>query len=573
MLRITHQVLSALGPLHECGVLHGGIKPSNLFLGGQDRVLLGDPSLPIQGIGVALDRLSYDFRYAPPEMFRGSATLEPNADFYALGCVLYELLCGQPPFSSDNHYELIIKHAREPVPHLRCRGNAAKPGLDSLLQRLLMKSPAERFRSVQEALQAVAAARQELRPRPLRGGHGPQGPPDWMSGQQSPGPEPDVPDPSLPLLRDASVVTYEGQQSLIAFVGYSLDPNAATMTLEHRGDVTIAPAATPPAPPVPQRVGNYTILGTLGRRGLGVVYEARHHILQRVVALKMVVAAQHADPSTLSRFQLEAQAVAQLQHPNIVQIFDIGYQDGLPYLALEYVDGGSLARQLRDRSFSAHQAAELLQPVARAIHYAHERGIVHRDLKPSNLLLTADGIPKITDFGLAKLLTGGPDQTRSGEILGTPAYMAPEQASGEAHRVGPGADIYALGAILYELLTARPPFRGDTAFDTVEQVRTLEPVPPRRLRAEVPRDLETICLKCLDKEPARRYPSAEALAEDLGRFLAGEPITARASCAWERAVKWVKRNPAVAALYAIAAATSLASAAGLFSYLLHWMKP
>jgi tetratricopeptide (TPR) repeat protein len=309
-------------------------------------------------------------------------------------------------------------------------------------------------------------------------------------------------------------------------------------------------ATKPSADKQPVRMAGYVILKVLGRGGMGVVYLARQTQLNRLVALKVVMAGAHAGPLQLARFQTEAEAVASLQHPHIVQIYEVGKHDGLPYFSLEYVDGGSLEKKLGGKPLPAREAAQLAQTLARAMSYAHEHGIMHRDLKPANVLLTKDGVPKITDFGLAKRLDAedAASHTRTGTIMGTPSYMAPEQARGESRDITPVADVYALGAIIYELLTGRPPFQGATILDTLEQVRSQEPVPPRRLQPKVPRDLETICLKCLQKEPAKRYASAEALAEDLRRFLAEEPILARPVGAPERVWRWCRKNPRTAIL-------------------------
>jgi WD40 repeat protein len=305
-------------------------------------------------------------------------------------------------------------------------------------------------------------------------------------------------------------------------------------------------------------VAGYEMLGLLGRGGMGVVYKARHLALKRTVALKMILAGGHAGEHERARFRAEAEAVARLQHPGIVQIHEVGEHDGHPFCALEFIDGGSLAQKLDGNSLPAREAARLVEALARAMHLAHSRNVVHRDLKPANVLLTADGTPKVTDFGLARQLDSDSGQTQTGAVMGTPSYMAPEQASGRTHEAGPAADVYALGAILYECLTGQPPFKGATLLETLEQVRTREPVPPSRLQAKMPQDLETICLKCLSKEPEKRYSSAESLAEDLRRYLAGEPIAARPVSSWERARKWAYRHPAVAALWMVGAVTAAA---------------
>jgi hypothetical protein len=309
----------------------------------------------------------------------------------------------------------------------------------------------------------------------------------------------------------------------------------------------------------------YEILEELGRGGMGVVYQAWQERLQRLVALKMLLGGTLAGPEERARFRTEAEAVARLEHPHIVHIHEMGEQAGQPYFALEYVDGQSLGRKMAGTPLAARAAAELVETLARAIHYAHLRGVVHRDLTPNNILLTADGKPKITDFGLAKLMVGGgPGQTRTGALLGTPSYMAPEQAGGKTREATAAVDVYALGAILYEALTGRPPFKAETPLETLRQVLADEPVPPRRLRPRLPRDLETVCLKCLQKSPARRHASAEALAEDLRRFLTGEPIRARPVGTLERALKWVHRRPAMAGLLGvIALAVMILLAAGV----------
>jgi predicted negative regulator of RcsB-dependent stress response len=302
--------------------------------------------------------------------------------------------------------------------------------------------------------------------------------------------------------------------------------------------------------PLPEHpdIPGYEILGTLGRGAMGVVYQARQTALKRVVALKMVLSGDRATREDVARFRREAEAVARFQHPNIVPIYEVGTCDGRPFFSMEFLPGGTLAARLRDRLPEPMAAASLIETLARAMHATHGRGVIHRDLKPANVLLAADGTPKITDFGLAKRLDDDAGQTRSGAIMGTPSYMAPEQAAGEAARVTALADVYALGAVLYECLTGRPPFKAATVHETLRQVVEEEPVPPRVLNRAVPRDLDTICLKCLRKGPGQRYASAAELADDLRRFQAREPIRARPVGAGEKLLKWARRRPAVTAL-------------------------
>ena len=274
-------------------------------------------------------------------------------------------------------------------------------------------------------------------------------------------------------------------------------------------------------------IPGYELLEKLGEGGMGVVYLARQTGLNRMVAVKMIRGGQQARPEHFARFRLEAEAVAQLRHPHIIQIYEIGSVEDLPFVSLELLEGGSLADRLDGTPQPGRQAAALLITLAGAIQAAHDAGIVHRDLKPANVLFTDEGLPKITDFGLAKRMESDSRQTETGQIMGSPSYMAPEQARGHTKEVGPAADIYALGAILYELLTGRPPFKGETPIETVRQVIDDEVVLPSRLVPRIAADLETICLKCLDKDPSRRYHSAAALADDLERYHNGETILAR----------------------------------------------
>jgi tetratricopeptide (TPR) repeat protein/tRNA A-37 threonylcarbamoyl transferase component Bud32 len=315
--------------------------------------------------------------------------------------------------------------------------------------------------------------------------------------------------------------------------------------------------------PMPDAVAGYEILGVLGRGGMGVVYKARQRGLNRLAALKMILAGGHASEEELIRFRTEAEAVARIQHPNIVQIYEIGDEGGLPYFSLEFVDGGSLADQIKGVPQAPRKAAQLVHILAGAVDCAHRAGVIHRDLKPANILMTHDGAPKITDFGLAKRLEGQVGQTHNGSILGTPGYMSPEQAEGRNEDVGRLADVYSLGVILYELLTGRIPFRGPTVLETLELIRTCEPVAPSELQPAIPRDLETICLKCLQKDRRNRYENAGALAEDLRRFVNHEPILARPVSGVERAWRWCRRNPRLAIMGAAMALVVIAWAVSM----------
>ena len=325
-------------------------------------------------------------------------------------------------------------------------------------------------------------------------------------------------------------------------------------TQAHRADepTLISGSDHRPAPPLGTKVryfGDYELLEEIARGGMGVVYKARQVSMNRVVALKMILAGELASEADIRRFHTEAEAAANLQHPHIVAIHEVGEYEGQHYFSMDYVEGRSLSDLIADGPVPADKAAAYVQAVASAVHYAHQHDILHRDLKPPNVLVDRSDRPRITDFGLAKRIEGDSDLTVSGTVLGTPGYMAPEQAAGKGGEVGVTSDVYSTGAILYELLTGRPPFRGDTAMETLVQVLETEPEPPRRLNREVPRDLETICLKCMAREPRQRYESAQALADDLGRYLQGEAILARPLGVIGRLVRWARRQPALATVW------------------------
>jgi predicted Ser/Thr protein kinase len=365
------------------------------------------------------------------------------------------------------------------------------------------------------------------------------------------------------LCRDCPGLLDELEARLRAIVGM----NAALGIGEPPPGIAVAPTQVLEKPPivpnVPQHedwptIPQYEILEELGRGGMGVVFKAHQTALGRIVALKTILSQAMIREESRQRFAQEARAMALLQHPNIVQIYEIGQQGKQPFFAMEYVDGDDLSVGLAEKPLPPRKAAELVAVLARAIHAAHELGVIHRDLKPTNILLSADGTPKICDFGLAKHLENPASFTQTGLVMGTPSYMAPEQVLGECDALGPPVDIYALGAVLYEALTGRAPFLADNAVDTVQLVVNQEPIPPRQWQPKTPRDLETICLKCLSKEPSRRYATAMDLAEDLQRFLADEPIHARPVGAVERSWRWCRAHPSLAALMGVAAVAVLA---------------
>ena len=349
-------------------------------------------------------------------------------------------------------------------------------------------------------------------------------------------------------------------------------PAEPTATRLLSGDSSVDPALSETTPDVSrsstridtsvgESFGDYLILGTIARGGMGVVFRARQTRLNRLVALKMILSSHLATQDDIQRFHAEAEAVAKLDHPGIVPIYEVGEVNGQHYFSMGLVEGGSLAALIKDRPIEPRRAAQLTKSIAEAMQYAHSRNIVHRDLKPANILLDADGQPRIADFGLAKNIEQDSGLTASGQVMGTPAYMSPEQAAGWNDQVGPLADLYSIGAILYCLITGLPPFRGKNSVETLIHVIKDEPVSPRQLNPKVDADLATITLKCLSKDPIRRYGSAGELADELSRYLSGMPIQARVASQSERIWRWCRRNPIVAALTGTSALLLIATAA------------
>ena len=306
--------------------------------------------------------------------------------------------------------------------------------------------------------------------------------------------------------------------------------------------------------------GDYELLEEIGRGGQGVVYRAHQKSLNRTVALKVLGLGPWTTETHLKRFRREAEAAASLQHPGIVPIYEVGERDGQCYFSMKFVEGGQLDEVVRRAPISIRQAAELIAKVARTVHYAHEHGILHRDIKPGNILLDTKGEPQLTDFGLARLVEAESTVTRTMEVMGTPSYMAPEQAAGETQNSANATDVYGLGAVLYQLLTGHPPFAGGTTYETIKLLLETEPRQPRLLNPKIDRDLNIICLKCLEKDPKRRYSSALALAEDLEHWLRHEPIRAHRTGIFTRGRKWVRRKPAIAAVITLSLALAVAIA-------------
>src|SRR6202040_687619 len=355
---------------------------------------------------------------------------------------------------------------------------------------------------------------------------------------------------------------FETGLDLLARPSVGTGDDCAIIENVESSDANAAPHVrkAPRPPKTLAEFGNYELLEEIGRGGQGVVYRARQKSLNRTVALKVIGLGHWATEAHLKRFRLEAEAAASLEHPGIVPIHEVGERDGSCYFSMKFVEGGQLDEVARREPIPIRRAAELITKVARTVHYAHEHGILHRDIKPGNILLDQKGEPHLTDFGLARLVESESTVTRTLEVMGTPSYMAPEQAVGNNAAVGTVSDVYGLGAVLYQLLTGHPPFAGGTTYETIKLLLDTEPQQPRLLNPKIDRDLSTICLKCLEKNPKRRYSSALALAEDLEHWLKHEPIVARHTGIFARGGKWVRRNPTSALL--AASLIALAAAAG-----------
>jgi serine/threonine protein kinase len=513
--KILRQIGEALVPLHREGIVHAGIKPSNLFLTRDNTLIVGDPSLALPTTGLDLPRLVYDYRYTPPELF-GNGSLSVAADFYSLGCVAYELVHGQPPFVRESPWQLIACHERDAIPHLQ-QGTPAEQKFHTFLERLLAKKPSERFGDLTAFLFALADVEQAQRqisvlaepsePKAETSGHLTLG-----EGIISPAYAAYV--DSVRLMREQSLMEFEGRDSIVP--------------LSHMGGPsveTVYPDREVINTNLEPKIPGYDVIRLLGQGGMGKVYLARQQVLDRMVAIKTIRT--RSNEQSLARFLQEGRVIARLQHPNILSIHDMGHVEGQPYLVLEYCDGSSLAARMNEAPLSIEEAVSLVATLADAVAYAHSQQIIHRDLKPGNVLFTGEGVPKITDFGLARLAAQEAGITAVGMIMGTPAYMSPEQARGNPRELGPASDIWSLGAMLYELLTGVVPFRAPSMMEIVVRVMNAEPESLRRFRPEISRELERIVQQCLAKNPSERYSSAQDLAHALRNSAQGRSSGSR----------------------------------------------
>lgn len=501
---LISQAATGLGVAHEIGYVHGNLKPDKLILAGQD----GErPIVKILGLGFAslskrksaMQADMAQFQFSAPEVRDSRESVDTRADIYALGACLQILLYGKAAADNENLPTFDQETIGLTPESTQQRQVDLPAGLAEIVDRMLQENPTARIATTQDVVNALAPFAEQADLETL------------------------ATDANSPTLFGGSVKSHTGASSQSS--GDEVEPK-----------------------PMPVELPGYEMKELLGRGGMGVVFRARQVELDRDVAVKLVLSGQLASEEQRMRLRLEAEAVASLQHPNIVQVYDAGDFNSQPFLVMEFVPGESLDRHMEKSAFSCREAAALIETLSRGIHAAHLRGIVHRDLKPANILMTPAGIPKITDFGLAKRLSDDMSRTRSGMLLGTPRYMAPEQAAGGVARVGPAADIYSLGAILYQLLTRQPVFDAESLWELLEAIKNADPTPLRKLRQDVPRDLETICLKCLAKETSHRYESAEHLAEDLQRYRTSRPILARHVGTFERTLLWARRRPVIAAL-------------------------
>ncbi len=499
---IMRQAAVGLGAAHDAECVHGHLDLKALLLccPNDERPVVKVADLGFAAVSRRKESVPTDEaqrQLLAPELRDRRTPADRRTDLYALGACLQMLLHGQGGKEHDIHSVGDLKTHGSTLESTLQEPFVIPVGLSEIINRTMREDPCARFATAHDFAIALVpfaeGANMELLAKSLR-----------------------------------SPTSFGSAKSL---------RNERTPS-SNSGDVQ---------DPMPVELPGYEIKEVLGRGGMGVVYRARQNELDREVAVKLILAGQLASEEQRIRFRLEAEAVASLQHPNIVQVYDAGAFDTRPYLVMEYVKGEPLHRRMKAHEYSVRDAAALLETLSRGIHAAHLRGIIHRDLKPANILVTSSGIPKITDFGLAKRLSDDLSYTRSGTLIGTPLYMAPEQAMGERN-VGPAADIYSLGAILYQLLTGQPVFDADSLWALLEDLKCTEPTPLRKVRENVPRDLETICLKCLAKDPSHRYESAEQLADDLRRFQTSRPVMARHVTMLERTLLWARRRPAIAML-------------------------
>jgi serine/threonine protein kinase len=517
IIKIARQVLQALSPLHADGMTHGSVKPSNIFLSGEDRVVLGDLALPMRSLTLAISlrlrRFSYDGQYAPPEMFREGGAFGPPADFYSLGCLAYELSCGTPPFASDDpgfYFALASRDDQQPAEPPSRRGSRLGLAGDPFILRLIAKDSSERFRNAEEALQALdelaSSLRLGIRTAPLRA----------------------APSEIRPIVRRA----VDDMMSIVITTDELFALGGDTL---HSGPEAGGQGRESDVDPPPQRLGRYVLLRRLGAGGMGRVWVAQDESTDRTVAIKMLYMGGDS-PAVRARFVKEAKTLSRLHHPNFVSVLEFDETAAVPFIVTELLEGSTLAFRIHEKPLEPDEAARLMAKLARAIHHAHTLGIIHRDLKPSNIILTEDGTPKIIDFGLAREIGRADEsdaETRAEAIVGTVAFMAPEQARGEVDRIGPASDIYSLGVTLYQILTGTLPFRGPI-LEILQDVQKAVPVAPSKHNRAIPRDLEAICLKCLEKDPGRRYRTAAELADDLERFCERRALGAATPGFWDQ---------------------------------------